>query len=68
MNLPSSIDIARNVIKANPELFTDHYLCEIMISEAMRYYYEQSREYALQDQSKINEIKEQLNQLNNLIK
>lgn len=68
MKIPSSIDIARRLIKDNFELFNpeEYYLAEVVIAKALRDYYEQSREYALQDQPKINEIKEQLKTLNNL--
>lgn len=68
MKLPSSIDIARSIIKRNPELFTDHYLCEVIISKALRDYYEQCRDYVGANQPTILEIHKQLKSLNNLIK
>lgn len=66
MKIPSSIDIARGVIKDHPELFTDAYLCEVIISKALRDYYEECRKYVEVHNPAINQIKEQLKSLNNL--
>lgn len=66
MQIPSSISMAREIIKSNPDVFRDHYLAEVLIAKAMRDYGEKCEEYINRDQPTIDKIKETLQSLNNL--
>lgn len=68
MTIPSSISMARRLIKDNPKLFTDHFKAEVLISKVMQDYLDSCRAFLNQDQPMINEIRERLNTLNNLKK
>ena len=66
MEMPSALTMTREAIKYHPELLKPGLETEMLLSELMIDFREQANKYVTQDRPIIDEIKNRLQELNNL--